>query len=49
MKTILEPESMPLVRRWVTALMLVPAPERESIVAAVEKQIAREFGIERPS
>lgn len=40
---------MPLVRRWVSALMLVPAHERGSVVAAVEKQIAREFGIDRPS
>lgn len=40
---------MPLVRRWVTALMLVPQDERESIVRAVERRIVDEFGLDRPS
>lgn len=35
---------MALARRWVAALMMVPAPERESVVEAVEKRIVDEFG-----
>ncbi len=38
-----KPESMPLIRRWVAALMLVPEDQRESIVQAVEKQIVTDF------
>lgn len=32
-----------LVRRWVAALMNVPADERESVVLAVEQHLASEF------
>lgn len=35
---------MELARRWLAALTLVPEPEREAIVEAVERQLAREFG-----
>ncbi len=40
---------MALVRRWVTALMLVPESDRESVVSGVEARIVEEFGNERPS
>lgn len=43
MLELCKPESMPLVRRWVAALMLAPEAERESIVLAVEKQMVKDF------
>ncbi len=43
MLELCKPESMPLIRRWVAALMLVPESERESIVQAVEAQIVADF------
>ncbi len=43
MLELCKPESMPLVRRWVAALMLVPEDQRESIVQAVETQIVADF------
>jgi len=43
MLELCKPESMPLIRRWVSALMLVPEFERESIVQAVESRIVKEF------
>jgi hypothetical protein len=43
MLELCKPESMPLVRRWVAALMLVPESERESIVQAVEAQIVKDY------
>jgi len=47
MLELCKPESMPLIRRWVAALMLVPEDQRESIVQAVEKQIVADF-VNRP-
>lgn len=41
--SLLEPESMPLARRWVAALMLVPKDQREDVVASVESRIVDEF------
>ena len=41
---MMTPSGAELARRWVTALMAVPEGEREAVVAAVERQIAREFG-----
>jgi len=35
--------SIELTRRWVSALMLVPESERESIVDAVEAQIVADY------
>ena len=40
---LLRPDSMELARRWVSALMLVPEDERESIVEAVEAQIVADY------
>ena len=40
---LLRPDSMELARRWVSALMLVPEDERESIVQAVEAQIVADY------
>jgi len=34
---------MELVRRWVSALMMVPEEERESIVQAVESQLVADY------
>lgn len=44
MLELCKPESMGMVRRWVSALMLVPEGERAGVVRAVEKQIVEEFG-----
>jgi hypothetical protein len=40
---LLKPAGPELARRWLTALLLVPEHERESVVEAVERQIVREF------
>ena len=40
---LMRPGSVELARRWVSALMLVPADEREAIVAAVEAQIVADY------
>ena len=39
----MRPGSIELARRWVSALMLVPADEREGIVQAVESQIVADY------
>lgn len=44
MLELCKPESMGMIRRWVSALMLVPEGERAGVVRAVEKQIVEEFG-----
>lgn len=41
---LLRPCGPELARRWLAALLLVPADQRESVVQAVEAQIVREFG-----
>ena len=41
---LLHPAGPELARRWVAALTMVPPNEREAVVAAVERQIAAEFG-----
>jgi hypothetical protein len=43
---LLRPNSIELGRRLVSALMLVPEDQRESIVQAIEAQIVEEFGPE---
>ena len=43
MLELCKPESMALIRRWVSALMLVPKDQRNEIVKAVEKQIVTDF------
>ncbi|MEQ9206458.1 MAG: hypothetical protein RLN78_03745 [Phycisphaerales bacterium] len=43
MLELCKPESMPLIRRWVSALMLVPKDQRKEIVEAVERQIVADF------
>ncbi len=40
---LMQPMGIELARRWVAALTIVPADERESVVASVEKSIAREY------
>lgn len=43
MLELCKPESMALIRRWVSALMVVPKDQRNEIVKAVEKQIVTDF------
>lgn len=40
---LLRPAGAELGRRWLAALLLVPAGEREAVVAAVERRIVEEF------
>ncbi len=40
---LMRPGSIELSRRWISALMMVPEPERESIVQAVEAQIVADY------
>lgn len=40
---LLRPAGPELARRWLAALMLVPAEQRGAVVEAVERQIADEF------
>jgi len=39
----MRPGSVELARRWVSALMLAPASEREAIVQAVEAQMVEDY------
>lgn len=39
----MEPMGVEFARRWIAALTLVPADQRESVVESVEKSIAREY------
>lgn len=48
MLTVLDPGSMPMIRRWVGALLLAPEAARQEIVEAVERQMVEEFGDRRP-
>lgn len=51
-KTIVEMlrgETPDLLRRWLSALLLVPEREREAIVAAVEYRIVNEYPIGAPT
>lgn len=41
---LLRPAGVELARRWLAALMLVDAAEREAMVAMVERQIAQLYG-----
>lgn len=41
---LLQPATPELARRWLAALLLVPAEERESVVRAVELRIASMYG-----
>ncbi|MEM8756473.1 MAG: hypothetical protein AAGF47_01660 [Planctomycetota bacterium] len=45
---LLQPTGPELARRCLAALTLVPAEKRESVVVAVERQIAEEFTGEQP-
>ena len=38
-----EPVGAELSRRWLAALLLVPEGEREAVIEAVERQVAREY------
>ena len=40
---LMRPGSVELARRWVSALMLAPASEREAIVQAVEAQMVEDY------
>ena len=40
---VMRPMGPELARRWVSALMLVPEADRESVVDAVEAQIVAEY------
>jgi hypothetical protein len=40
---LLRPAGAELARRWVAALLLVPADEREDVVNAVEQQIVKSY------
>lgn len=44
---LLRPAGAELGRRWLAALLLVPAGERDAVVAAVERRIVEEFCGER--
>lgn len=41
---LLRPASPDLARRWLAALLIVPAGERIGVVEAVERSIVREYG-----
>ncbi len=41
---LLQPATPDLARRWLAALLMVPAAERAAIVSAVEAKIVEEFG-----
>lgn len=41
---LLQPATPELARRWLAALLLVPAEERESVVRAVEAKITSMYG-----
>ena len=43
----LRPATPELARRWLAALLIVPEPEREAVVEAVERQIVATYGIEK--
>ncbi len=45
---LMRPAGPDLARRWLAALLLVPAGERVGIVEAIERSIVREFGHLRP-
>ncbi|HLO40938.1 MAG TPA: hypothetical protein VK176_07945 [Phycisphaerales bacterium] len=42
----MQPLGPELVRRWVAALMLVHASEREAVVSAVERQLAHLYPLD---
>lgn len=42
---LLKPGAADLARRWLAALLLVPAAEREEVVKAVEAQIVAEYDL----
>ena len=46
---LLRPMGAELARRWVAALMMVPAEERLDVVGAVEERITRVYGAARES
>ena len=41
---LLRPAGPELARRWLAALLLAPAAEREGIVEAVERRMTEEYG-----
>jgi hypothetical protein len=42
---LLKPGGVELARRWLAALLLVPAAEREVVVKAVEAKIVKEYDL----
>jgi hypothetical protein len=42
---LLKPGGVELARRWLAALLLVPAAEREEVVKAVEAKIVKEYDL----
>lgn len=45
---LLQPAGPELARRWLSALLLAPREERESLVRAVEAKVAQLFGTKAP-
>lgn len=46
---LLRPETVPAVRRWVAALMMVDEADRPGVVESVEARIVARYGAERGS
>jgi hypothetical protein len=40
----MKPGVQELAQRWLSALLVVPGPERQAVVEAVEAQIVKEYG-----